>query len=69
MRAASLALAIHAPDIVARLETIIKVKISPNNRGKVDLINGLSDFAKTKGKTGKIHGLIIVKTPPTYDNI
>jgi len=39
----------------------------PSSIGRPLLTKGWSARAKTKGSTGRMHGLMIVSTPPTYD--
>ena len=62
-RPASLARTAHPPPSAARLATPAKVTAMPINNGKPFLTNGLSARAKTKGRTGNMQGLTIVRAP------
>jgi len=52
------------PPTAARVATIAKVAAIPASIGSVLRTNGRSARAKTKGSTGRMHGLRIVRMPP-----
>jgi hypothetical protein len=54
------------PPTAARLATRVKVKAMPASRGRPDLRKGRSERAKTKGRTGRMQGLSMVRMPPRY---
>src|SRR5438309_384093 len=65
-RPAWLAATTQPPPIAATVATAAKVSAMPARRGRPFLRNGRSARAKTKGSTGRMHGLRIVSAPPTY---
>jgi hypothetical protein len=62
-RPASLARTAHPPPSAARVATPAKVTAMPTSSGKPLRMKGRSARAKTKGSTGRMHGLTIVRTP------
>jgi len=66
MRPNWLARTAQPPPTVARLATMAKVTAMPARSGRPLLRNGWSERAKTKGRTGRMHGLRMVRMPPAY---
>jgi hypothetical protein len=52
------------PPTAANVATSANVIAIPASRGKPLRMNGCPVRAKTKGRTGRMHGLTIVSTPP-----
>jgi len=50
--------------MAASVATAAKVAAMPTSIGRPVGANGLSDRAKTNGRTGRMQGLAMVKTPP-----
>jgi hypothetical protein len=67
VRPYSLACTAHPPPTAASVATRAKVAAIPSSSGRPLLTKGWSALAKTKGSTGRMHGLMTVSTPPTYD--
>jgi hypothetical protein len=63
-RPTRLASTAQPPPIVARLAMAAKDRAMPISKGRPLLTNGRSARAKTKGSTGRMHGLKMVRTPP-----
>ena len=63
-RADSLSATTHAPPTAARLVTAAKATAMLANMGRVWERNERFPGAKTKGRTGRMHGLAMVSTPP-----
>ncbi len=56
------------PPSVASVAMAAKVSAMPSSSGNPERTKGWSARAKTNGRTGRMHGLTIVRTPPRYDN-
>ena len=54
----------HPPPTAASVATAVNVAAIPMRRGSPLRTKGRSARAKTKGRTGRMHGLTIVSTPP-----
>ena len=64
MRPKPLACTAQPPPTAARLATPAKVIAIPPSSGRPLFTNGWSARAKTKGSTGRMHGLTMVSAPP-----
>jgi hypothetical protein len=59
-----LARAAQPPPKAAKVATAAKVAAMPISMGKPRRKKDLSELAKTKGSTGRMHGLAMVSAPP-----
>ena len=64
IRPAPFACTAQPPPTAARLATPAKVMAMPPSKGRPLFMNGRSARAKTKGSTGRMHGLTMVSAPP-----
>ncbi|MCY1384174.1 hypothetical protein D9M69_723960 [compost metagenome] len=64
MRPYSLARTAHAPPADARAATEVNISAIPASIGSLPRRNGWLVRLRTKGRTGRMHGLRMVSTPP-----